>query len=454
LILIYEDLHWIDSSTEACLSALLDAVAGAPILLILTYRPGYTPPFGSRSFATTLALQSLSASDTLSMARRILRTDTLPGALETLLLDKTEGVPLFVEEVIKTLQDVAYNSLLVRQRRDLHRVVGAAIEELYPERLTEHYEELAHHFTQGEVWSKAMTYSTLAGDRAAASYANAEASVHYAHAIEAATHLTPSPDSGVVARLYAKQGNIRFILGEHEEAFATYQVALDLIRQAGDQQGEIDILLGLSRAYMVFHRADQGIAAIDQALNLAQSLEDRAAQALSLSYRAWALSSGHGQLTQALPDAEAGVRFATDLGRPNFVAQTHAILGQVLQWQGDLARARPYLSEALAQAQHEHMGFWSGLAMFGLGHACTSGGRYEEALQWYQRLRDYAFASGDNFFMIRVPNLCSNKTPGCAGAGTCLCCGRVELWPWRRASTTTPGPTPPSLWNWPHGRDA
>ena len=48
------------------------------------------------------------------------------------------------------IQDVAYNSLLLRQRRELHRAVGAAIEDLYPERLAEHYEELAHHFTQGE----------------------------------------------------------------------------------------------------------------------------------------------------------------------------------------------------------------------------------------------------------------------------------------------------------------
>jgi predicted ATPase len=47
------------------------------------------------------------------------------------------------------IQNVAYNSLLLRQRRELHRAVGAAIEELYPERLAEHYEELAHHFTQG-----------------------------------------------------------------------------------------------------------------------------------------------------------------------------------------------------------------------------------------------------------------------------------------------------------------
>ncbi len=56
-------------------------------------------------------------------------------------------------------------------------------------------------------------------------------------------------------------------------------------------------------------------------------------------------------------------------------------------------------------AQREHMGFWSGNAMFMIGSASTSRGRYEEALQWYQRLSDYASAAGDNTFMIRVPNI-------------------------------------------------
>jgi predicted ATPase len=49
------------------------------------------------------------------------------------------------------IQDGAYNSLLIWQRRELHRVVGTAIEALYSERLAEHYEDLAHHFTQGGV---------------------------------------------------------------------------------------------------------------------------------------------------------------------------------------------------------------------------------------------------------------------------------------------------------------
>src|SRR5437867_5555188 len=63
------------------------------------------------------------------------------------------------------IQDVAYNSLLRERRREIHRAVGDAIEELYADRLAEHHEELAHHFVNGEDWAKAFAYLVLAGDR-------------------------------------------------------------------------------------------------------------------------------------------------------------------------------------------------------------------------------------------------------------------------------------------------
>jgi predicted ATPase len=70
LVLVFEDLHWIDTSTEEYLGFLMDAVAGVPLMLLVTYRVGYTPPFGSRSFHTTLTLRSLSEADSLAMAPR------------------------------------------------------------------------------------------------------------------------------------------------------------------------------------------------------------------------------------------------------------------------------------------------------------------------------------------------------------------------------------------------
>ena len=78
LVLVVEDLHWIDTSSEEFLTFLLDAVAGVPLLLLVTYRIGYTPPFGSRSFYTTLTLQSFSEAETLAMAGQVLGQRSSP----------------------------------------------------------------------------------------------------------------------------------------------------------------------------------------------------------------------------------------------------------------------------------------------------------------------------------------------------------------------------------------
>jgi class 3 adenylate cyclase/tetratricopeptide (TPR) repeat protein len=508
LILVYEDLHWIDTSTEALLGMLLDAIAGMPLLLLLTYRVGYTPPFGSRSFHTTLTLNSLSAADTVTMASRILGTEYFPETLKEVLLEKAEGVPLFVEEVVKTLldigalrrengsyqvmpglaetrvpdtiqdimmarldrlgeegkrtvqlasvigrqflvrllariadmtrpldgllmelqtleliyrqgllpepayvfkhamiQDVAYNSLLIRQRRELHGAVGAAIEEIYPERLAEHYEELAHHFTQGEVWVKAMAYSTLAGDRAAEAFANTEARAHYTRALQVAERLRPPPEPEAMARLYAKHGAVLTDLVEYEGAVAAYQQALELIRQTADQRGEIDVLVGLSAMYRRAHRETPAIATIERALAMARELGDRACEALCLANWAYIRSNGYGQLVETTPDAEEALRLAREIGDSKLLAEALVSLGKILQWRGVFDRSLVYLHEGVEIARLTHAGFLFGQAAFFIGHAHTARGAYEDALRWYQQLSDYASKAGDKHNITRVPNL-------------------------------------------------
>src|SRR6476469_9181646 len=83
-----------------------DAMASVPLMLILTYRVGYTPPVPGRSFHTALTLHALSEADSVAMAEHVLGAAGLPPALREALLEKAEGVPLFIEEVTKTLLDL------------------------------------------------------------------------------------------------------------------------------------------------------------------------------------------------------------------------------------------------------------------------------------------------------------------------------------------------------------
>ena len=86
--------------------------------------------------------------------------------------------------------DVAYGSLLQDRRRALHARIVEAIERLYPDRLAEHVERLAHHAFRGELWEKAVTYLRQAGAKAFARSANREAVAYFEQAL---TALTPSP---------------------------------------------------------------------------------------------------------------------------------------------------------------------------------------------------------------------------------------------------------------------
>jgi tetratricopeptide (TPR) repeat protein len=303
------------------------------------------------------------------------------------------------------IQDVAYNSLLLRQRRELHRAVGAAIEELYPERLAEHYAELAHHYTQGEAWAKAMAYSTLAGDRAAAAFANAEARVQYARAIQAAEQVTPSVEPGTVARLHAKYGAVLVVLGAQEEAEAVYHRALDLIQQTADRHGEIALLAELSEVYRREHRDAPAVAAIEQALAMARALGDRAGEARCLATRVYLRTSGYGQLVAMTPDAEEALHLARVSGDPKPVAEALVSLGRVLQWRGVFDRSLGLLQEGVELARRTHAGFLCGVAAFFIGNAYTARGAYEDALRWYQQLSDYASTAGDKRLLARVPNV-------------------------------------------------
>jgi hypothetical protein len=116
LVLVFEDMHWADSSTHEYLVFLMDSVAGARLMLILTHRLEYTPKFGIKSFHGTINLRHLTDEQTLEMASRFLGSELFPEELKAALMQKAEGVPLFVEEVTKTLLDLGF---ITRQLRSL-----------------------------------------------------------------------------------------------------------------------------------------------------------------------------------------------------------------------------------------------------------------------------------------------------------------------------------------------
>ncbi len=106
VIMAIEDLHWIDKSSEDRLKSLLDIISGARIFLIFTYRPEFVHTWGGKSYHNQVNLNRLSNRESLTMVTHLLGTDIIDSDLEELILEKTEGVPFFIEEFIKSLTDL------------------------------------------------------------------------------------------------------------------------------------------------------------------------------------------------------------------------------------------------------------------------------------------------------------------------------------------------------------
>jgi len=453
LVVVVEDLHWVDEKSEEALVALVDVIASAPVLLILTYRPDYAHSLGERTYYNRLALRNLPPEESAIMAERVLQVPTLPQQLQHLITGKAEGNPFYIEEVIRSLveagairrtngsyslerpaeqirvpdtiqevilsridrlgreakeaiqlasvigreftvrvlnrishveaklddplaelkslefiyekahfpelsymfkhaltHDVAYSTLLLKQRKTLHRIVAAAIEELYADRLPEHYEALAHHYYQGQEWQKALHYLVKAAQKAAAAYANQDAVDHYAKALEVCEKL-------------------------------------------GDSALGQSVAIAQSRAFVNFTIGDFPSAAADcgRILAAARSLGSRRLEGMALALRGMAELRDHDCET-----AEETLRAALAIANEGFDDVgffASLMLGGMLGAINRHAEARPLIQmaeglvtkvdNAFGQAS---WGNWAGLA-FNLA------GRFDEALQVLERWRSAAEAS-------------------------------------------------------------
>lgn len=287
IILVVEDLHWIDKTSEEFLSYLIEWLANSPILLILLYRPEYTHAWGSKSYYNRVGLDQLTMKSSAALIQAILQEGEPVPELRELIINRAAGNPLYMEEfthmllengaiqckdqecalinraleiqvpetiqgiiaarmdrledslkrtmqvasvigrdfafrILETItemreelksyllnlqglefiyekrlfpeleyvfkhaltQEVAYNSLLQKRRKEIHEKIGRAIEALYPERLEEFYELLAYHYSLSNDKDKAVLYLDLANKKAAKVYAMKEAKSYFDEAMK------------------------------------------------------------------------------------------------------------------------------------------------------------------------------------------------------------------------------------------------------------------------------
>jgi predicted ATPase len=315
-------------------------------LLILLYRPEYTHQWGSKSYYNRIGLEQLTTKSSAELVKAILEEAEVVPELKELILGRTGGNPLFLEEFTHSLiengsierkdnqyvlspkasdiqipdtiqgiiaarmdrlednlkrtmqvasvigrdfafrilqiitgmreelksyllnlqgleliyekslfpeleyifkhaliQEVAYNSLLLSRRKEIHEKIGNAIEQIYPERLEEFYEMLAYHYYEGEDWTKALEYLAKAGDKAKAAFANQEALDFYGQALEVCKKLG---DSALATSLdlAKRRGLVNITVGDFRGAIADFNRMRAAARDVGNHHLE-----GMALAY-------------------------------------------------------------------------------------------------------------------------------------------------------------------------------------------------------------
>lgn len=105
VVVMVENLHWIDPTSQDYLAEVVEWLAGAPLLLVVTFRPGYRPPWMDKSYATQLTLPRLEAPDSRRVVQAVLHPAPVPEPLLQGLLAKAAGNPLFLEELAWTVRE-------------------------------------------------------------------------------------------------------------------------------------------------------------------------------------------------------------------------------------------------------------------------------------------------------------------------------------------------------------
>jgi predicted ATPase len=222
---------------------------------------------------------------------------------------------------------VAYGSLLVERRRPLHERTARAIEELYRDRLDEHYGELAHHYGHSENIPKAIEYLHRAGEQALQRSAYAEAIRQLSRGVELVATLPESRErarqelSLQLALGEALMATQSFTAPEVERAFVR---ARDLCEQAGEAPQVFRVLNGLYTLHLVRAEHERAGELVQDFLRLARGTEDAA-------YLLWA----------------------------------RLVMGETAFWRGELSQAREHLEEVIARydpKEFQSRGFLYGYA--------------------------------------------------------------------------------------------
>ena len=113
VLIVFEDLHWIDPTSLELLGRLVDAITALPVLLVATFRTEFVPPWTSRSHVAAMTIARLSAQETEAIINDVVGERLLPAHIRKEIIDRADGVPLFVQEMTKAVLEAGTEAGIV-----------------------------------------------------------------------------------------------------------------------------------------------------------------------------------------------------------------------------------------------------------------------------------------------------------------------------------------------------
>jgi tetratricopeptide (TPR) repeat protein len=291
--------------------------------------------------------------------------------------------------------EVAYDSLLRERRRALHARIVDAIEALYPDRLAEHVERLAHHAVQGEVWEKAVVYLRQAGAKAFGRSANREASAHFEQALECLERLPVSRERSERAI------DVRLELRGPLTALSDFPRLLDLFRRAhalaealGDERRLLQVSVYLSSFLRWVGDHERARELGERNVRMAEALGDRELQSAATMYLG-AIHNARGDYRRASELLRLTLDFLKEdplRDYPGMVGLrsvfSHSWVAGSLAQLGHFAEAVLHHDQALRIAEAARDPFDLALACRGVGEVRLIQGDLHAAITALERARD------------------------------------------------------------------
>jgi transcriptional regulator with AAA-type ATPase domain/tetratricopeptide (TPR) repeat protein len=445
LVLAIENVHWIDKTSDEYLGALVESLAGAPILLVLTYRPGYRPAWIEKSYATQIALQPLALADGASIVRSMLESAEPPAAITAAIVAKAEGNPLFLEELAlavgeqdggagtlripDTLQEVL-SSRIQRLSEDPRRVLQAAavlgrefslrlLAELWQEpgglephlvdlRRLEFVYEKSGAEEPAYVFRHALTqevaYQSLAPTRRRMLHAAAARAleVQYADRLEEvydrlAHHYARAEDAHRAVHYLTRSAEKAARTYAHTEAVTALRAAEGFVeRMAPGDRDRTRVELALRQAHSLYFlgRFPETLALLTGHRDTVEALRE---PALAGEYHFWlAHTESHlGRHEAAVGAAERAIAEATQAGDAPTLGKAHYVLARSGFWSGRLHQSVAEGRRAVAILEGTAERWWLGLAHWGVAFGLGFLGEFRSALEAAARTDALGEAIGD-----------------------------------------------------------